>query len=201
MPRTEAAELRALSSEWGVPLDDSQSERLLDYAELLIHWSRRINLTGARSVAAVVSEHYPDAFALASRLTNPALLVDVGSGGGLPALPLALLRPELSVLLCEPIAKKAAFLRTAVRDLDLSARVRLEVARGEDLPTGEFDVAISRATLDPPAWLALGRRLVGPGGRVLILTVPGSTVADSGTTRLYAGGRRLLVDVSVGSPG
>ena len=201
MPRTEAAELRAFSAEWDVPLDDLQSERLLDYARLLIHWSRRINLTGARSTAAVISEHYPDAFALASRLVRPARLVDVGSGGGLPAVPLALLRPELSVRLCEPIAKKAAFLRTAIRDLGLSERVSLDVARGEALPMGEFDVAISRATLEPQAWLALGRQLVRPGGRVIILTVPGSTVATAGTTRPYAGGRRLLVDVPVGSGG
>ncbi len=55
--------------------------------------TERINLTGARSAGAVVAEHYPDAFALARRLDGPARLVDVGSGGGLPALPLALLRP------------------------------------------------------------------------------------------------------------
>ncbi|HEX5270019.1 MAG TPA: RsmG family class I SAM-dependent methyltransferase [Gemmataceae bacterium] len=201
MPRTEAAELRAFSVEWGVPLDDVQGERLVEYAELLIHWNRRINLTGARATAAVVSEHYPDAFALASRLAAPARLVDVGSGGGLPVLPLALLRPELNVLLCEPIAKKAAFLRTAIRDLGLSDRVSLKVGRGEDLPTGGFEVAVSRATLEPQAWLALGRRLVHPGGRVLILTVPGSPLAPAGATRLYAGGRRLLIDVPVGSRG
>jgi 16S rRNA (guanine527-N7)-methyltransferase len=200
MPRTEAAELRALSASWRVPLDDAQSERLLAYARLLIHWSRRINLTGARSAGVVISEHYPDSFALASRLLGPARLVDVGSGGGLPAIPLALLRPELTVRLCEPIAKKAAFLRTAIRDLGLSQRVSLDVGRGEDLPMGEFEVAISRATLEPEAWLALGRRLVQPGGRVLILTVPGSSVAAVGDTEVYAGGRRLLVEVRTSSP-
>jgi 16S rRNA (guanine527-N7)-methyltransferase len=201
MPRTEEAELRALATSWGVEIDDTRSQRLLAFARLLIHWSRRINLTGARSAAAVISEHYPDSFALASRLLGRARLVDVGSGGGLPAIPLALLRPELTVRLCEPVAKKAAFLRTAVRDLGLSERVSLAVARGEDLPTGRFEVAVSRATLEPQAWLALGRRLVQPGGRVFVLTVPGSPLAANGETQLYAGGRRLLVDVPVSSPG
>lgn len=195
MPRTEEAELRSLSASWGVPLDSRQNDALLGYADLLIHWNRRINLTGARSAAAVVSEHYPDAFALAKRLEKPARLIDVGSGGGLPAIPLALLRPGLTVRLCEPIAKKAAFLRTAVRDLGLSERVSLDMARGEDLAPADFDVAVSRATLEPEAWLALGRRLVHPGGRVLILTVPGSVVASAGTSQVYAGERRLLVEV------
>lgn len=195
MPRTEEAELRSLSASWGVPLDSRQSDALLGYADLLTHWNRRINLTGARSAAAVVSEHYPDAFALAKRLEGPARLVDVGSGGGLPAIPLALLRPELTLRLCEPIAKKAAFLRTAVRDLGLSERVGLDMARGEDLAPADFDVAVSRATLEPEAWLALGRRLVHPGGRVMVLTVPGSAVASAGTGEVYADGRRLLVEV------
>jgi 16S rRNA (guanine527-N7)-methyltransferase len=197
MPRTEEAELRALATFWNIPLDGRQSAALLGYADLLIHWNRRINLTGARSTAAIVSEHYPDAFALAKHVGGPARLVDVGSGGGLPAIPLALLRPELTIRLCEPIAKKVAFLRTAIRDLGISARVSLAVGRAEDLPAEAFEVAVSRATFEPEAWLAVGRRLVQPGGRVLILTVPGSAVASAGTSEVYAHGRRLLVEVQV----
>lgn len=194
------AALQLLSAEWGWETTPEQSRLLLGFAELLIRWNQSINLTGAKSTGAVISEHYPDAFALARRLDGPMRLVDVGSGGGLPALPLALLRPALAIQLCEPIAKKAAFLRTAIRELELADRVALETRRGEDV-AGElvgdasqgFDVATSRATFAPQEWLALGRRLVRPGGRVFILTVPGTEI--EGTTEVYCEGRRALIEV------
>jgi 16S rRNA (guanine527-N7)-methyltransferase len=205
------AALRSLSADWGIPAAPAQTESLLEYADLLIRWNQRINLTGAKSIGAVVADHYPDAYALARRLDQPARLVDVGSGGGLPALPLALLRPGLMIRLCEPIAKKAAFLRTAIRQLKLGDRVALEARRGEALadeleasPAGpvvaaaspRFDVATSRATFAPEAWLALGRRLVRPGGRVFVLTVPGTGIV--GATEIYGESRRALIEVSTG---
>jgi 16S rRNA (guanine527-N7)-methyltransferase len=190
-----SAAVAALSATWAVPCSTAQLQRLVAFAELLVLWNRKINLTGARSGSSLVAEHYPDAFALARRLDRPARVVDVGSGGGLPALPLALLRPGLTLVLCEPIAKKASFLRTAVREFDLKERVRVEQLRAEELiGRGElFDAALSRATFEPPVWLALGRRLVGAGGRIYVLTVPGSAVA--GRVDLYAGGRRALIEI------
>ena len=192
------AALQLLSVDWGFPIDLEQTALLLRFADLLVRWNQSINLTGAKSNAAVVTEHYPDAFALAKRLAGPARLVDIGSGGGLPALPLALLRPQLTVLLCEPIAKKAAFLRTAIRELTLSDRLALETRHGEDLaadladePPRRFDVATSRATFPPEVWLALGRRLVRPGGRVFVLTVPDTTrEVDRDLRRWQAGSHR-----------
>ena len=211
MPATGDAEvdpqaaLQALSAEWDFRAEPEQTASLIQYAELLIRWNQSINLTGARSIGAVIAEHYPDAYALAKRLDRPARLIDVGSGGGLPALPLALLRPDLEIRLCEPIAKKAAFLRTAIRELKLAERVALEARRGEELagelavdPARRFDVAVSRATFAPEAWLALGRRLVRPGGRVFVLTVPGTGI--EGTTDLYGGGKRELIDVFIETP-
>jgi 16S rRNA (guanine527-N7)-methyltransferase len=209
MPATGNAEvdpqaaLQSLSAEWGLRSDPEQTESLLRFADLLIRWNQSINLTGAKSSGAVVADHYPDAYALARRLDRPARLLDVGSGGGLPALPLALLRPDLVICLCEPIAKKAAFLRTAIRELKLGDRVALEARRAEELagqvaadrPRGPFDVATSRATFAPETWLALGRRLVRPGGRVFILTVPGTAIG--GETDIYGDGRRALIEVRV----
>jgi 16S rRNA (guanine527-N7)-methyltransferase len=197
------AALQSLSTEWGVRSEPAQMESLLEYTHLLIRWNEKINLTGAKSAGALVAEHYPDAYALAKRLDQPARLVDIGSGGGLPALPLSLLRPGLTIRLCEPIAKKAAFLRTAIRELKLADRVALEARRGEevadelatDVASRRFDVATSRATFAPEAWLALGRRLVRPGGRVFILTVPATAIP--GPTDVYSDRRRALIEVSI----
>ncbi len=209
MCATEAVErdprlgLTALAAAWQVPCEVGQIDALLGYAELLLRWNARINLTGAPSVGALVETHFPDAFALASWIQGPARLLDVGSGGGLPALPLALLRPALDIQLCEPIAKKGAFLRTAIRDCRLTGRVRLDPRRGEEVAdAGEkVDLAVSRATFPPDIWLALGRRLVHPGGRVFLLTTPQAAPAvdttGPGRRRVYLDGRRLLLEVAV----
>jgi 16S rRNA (guanine527-N7)-methyltransferase len=192
--------IRALARDWKVACDAGQVAALASYATSLLHWSARINLTAARTIDALIAEHFPDAFALARVITQPGRAIDVGSGGGLPAIPLALLRPELAVELCEPIAKKAAFLRTAVRELELSGRVTVRVERGEAVAKGiaggapAFDLALSRATLAPEKWLALGRRLVRPGGRVFVLATA-DALPELGDREVYFGGRRALLSL------
>jgi 16S rRNA (guanine527-N7)-methyltransferase len=192
--------LAVLAAEWSVPCDAAQIRDLLAFGELLLRWNARINLTGARSLDTLVESHYVDAFALASWLPEPLRLIDVGSGGGLPALPLALLRPQLHLQLSEPISKKGAFLRTAIRELGLAARVGLDARRGEQIAAAGgpgFDAAVSRATLEPQAWLTLGRRLTRAGGRIFVLTTPAHAPAGtSGRSKTYAGGRRLLLEVA-----
>jgi 16S rRNA (guanine527-N7)-methyltransferase len=196
--RAQTAErLRALAEAWRVACDAAQLEALSSYAETLLRWNARINLTAARSIDVLVAEHFVDAFALARRLEQAARAVDVGSGGGLPAIPLALLRPRLLIELCEPIAKKAAFLRTAIRELGLGDRAAVRVARGEAVASASpraFDAAISRATLAPEKWLTLAARLVRPGGRIFALTAADALLGQPGR-ELYLDGRRALIEV------
>jgi 16S rRNA (guanine527-N7)-methyltransferase len=192
--------LAALAAEWSVPCGPTEQAALMRYCELLLTWSARINLTGARTLEALLVSHLPDAFALASVLSGNEHVVDIGSGGGLPGIPLAVLRPGLRVLLVEPIAKKVAFLRTAVRELGLGL-VSVDPHRSEDLvrQRAQFDAAVSRATLPPQAWVSLGLELLRPGGRVFVLAaadvpVVGPPGAATLVDRLYLGGaRRLLV--------
>jgi 16S rRNA (guanine527-N7)-methyltransferase len=200
--RAEAAELvRALANDWKFSCDDAQVAALSAYAGSLLRWNARINLTAARSIEMLVRDHFPDAFALARKLEQPGRAIDVGSGGGLPALPLALLRPRLTLELCEPIAKKAAFLRTAVRELALGDRVSVRVERGEAVAreiasdgSRAFDVALSRATLAPHKWLALGTRLVRPGGRVFVLGAA-DALPELSDRQVYFQNRRALITV------
>jgi 16S rRNA (guanine527-N7)-methyltransferase len=194
--------VRALAAAWNSSCDEKQVASLAAYAESLLRWNARINLTAARSVAVLIEEHFPDAFALARKLDQPARLVDVGSGGGLPAIPLALLRAQLTVQLVEPIAKKAAFLRTAIRELGIGDRVSVRGERGESIaaaiaadPAAAFDVAISRATLAPEKWLPLGGRLVRRGGRVFALATA-NALPELTNRDIYFGGRRALVEVT-----
>lgn len=158
-----AAALRALS-------------RLLDLVAL---WNRRVDLTAARSPEELVDLYLIDALVLAS--AEPAPLapqhwLDVGSGAGAPGLVVQLLRPELQLTLVEPRAKRVAFLRTALGQLQLGSR--LESGRSDQLPTPACDVALSRATFPPPEWLAEGARLAREA--VWVLLARGETPALAG---------------------
>jgi 16S rRNA (guanine527-N7)-methyltransferase len=165
------------AARWSVPLEPAHLDAIVAYASLLLTWTARINLTAAVSLEDLAAQHLPDAFALASRLWDSGALaaIDVGSGGGLPALPLAIICPNLTIKLLEPIAKKAAFLRTAVRELGLGERVKVETKRAQVVVPAALDVALSRATLPPRSWLPLAVDLVRPGGRVFLLA---SAAAD-----------------------
>lgn len=179
--------LEELAGDSAVAFPESARTTLLRYGELLLDWGRRINLTGAGTLHQLLSEHFPDAFALAARLQTRApipggdaeAIADVGSGGGLPAIPLSILLPASQICMFEPTGKKVAFLRTAIRELDLGQRLRVSTQRvgrrtdGDLDLDGTFDVAISRATFPPPIWLDLAWRLVRPGGRVFALTTRG----------------------------
>jgi 16S rRNA (guanine527-N7)-methyltransferase len=166
-----AGRLREPAEAFGVAIDDGGARALAELATRLLGWSRRINLTGARDAATLLDAHFADALALMPDLADVrGRLVDVGSGGGLPGLVLAVLRPDLEIVLLEPIAKKHAFLRSAARALGLARvearRERLEAWRAS--PAFRLaDAAVSRATFPLGEWLALGLSLVRPGGRVL----------------------------------
>jgi 16S rRNA (guanine(527)-N(7))-methyltransferase RsmG len=195
--------VRAQAEAAKFPCDETVVASLSAYGESLLRWNARINLTAARSIEVLVGDHFPDAFALARKLDQPGRVVDIGSGGGLPAIPLALLRAPLKVELVEPIAKKAAFLRTAVRELGIGDRVSVRVERAEAIAqsvaagrAGAFDVAISRATLAPSKWLELGARLVRPGGRVFAMTTV-DALPELKDRDVYFRGRRALIQVVV----
>jgi 16S rRNA (guanine527-N7)-methyltransferase len=156
--------LKALGRRFGRELDGPTLERLVRYVDLLHTWNARINLTGARTPEAIVQEQLPDSFALAQLVPPGVSLVDVGSGGGLPALPFAVLRADVRLTLTEPRSRRRAFLATALRELKVAAELRPD--RAEDLQGGSFDSASARAVLPPAEWWKVGQRLVVPGGTV-----------------------------------
>jgi 16S rRNA (guanine527-N7)-methyltransferase len=173
---------------FGVALLPAAREGLLAYGRLLLAWGERINLTAAKSLDALIADHFADSFAIAARLGRRGAaavdVVDVGSGGGLPAVPLALLRPDDRITMVEATGKKVAFLRTAIRELGLGDRMRVENRRvelaGEE--RGAFDVAMSRAMLAPAEWLALSRGLVRVGGIVFCLSTVAVVTKAEGLT-------------------
>jgi 16S rRNA (guanine527-N7)-methyltransferase len=160
----------------GLRLDGAGAGRVLRYAVELERWNRRLNLTGAGTVREFVAGPLFDALTLLPVLGDRADLVDVGSGGGLPGIPAAILRPGLRVTLVEPRTRRAAFLRHAVHMLKLDAEV--VQGRAEELAEGGWSMAVAQAVWPPAEWLALAPRLVCPGGAVHVLSSSPLVPAD-----------------------
>ena len=154
----------------GVEIPRPALEPLAAYAALLLSWNERVRLTGARTVEALVDEHLVDALPLLAHIPDREPGVDVGSGGGLPGLVLAIVRPGLALTMLEPNGKKAAFLRAARRDLALPNVVVEQISLEAYLESPARELAgwaVSRATWSPADWLERGIALVRPGGVVL----------------------------------
>jgi 16S rRNA (guanine527-N7)-methyltransferase len=186
-------------------VDAALAERLAAYGALLLDANRRVNLTGAKDAEALLP-HLLDALTLAGDVRES--LVDVGSGGGLPGIPLAL-ATGARVLLVEPIAKKAAFLERALADLGLQGRVagnRAEIAARDPAFRETFAFATARAVASAPTVAELTVPFLRIGGRALLqrgtmeaaerravddaAPILGAALVE---VRQLAGDRRLLV--------
>lgn len=146
--------------------------QLLAYVQLVARWNRVFNLTAIRDPLEMVSVHLIDSLALVPLLAGlpaGALVVDVGSGGGLPGIPLQIARPDLQLALVEPVAKKAAFLRQCRAELGLSGLVVHE-ARVEDLVLErEPALVTSRAFASLADFVVAADAIAGPDTRVLAM--------------------------------
>jgi 16S rRNA (guanine527-N7)-methyltransferase len=149
----------------GVASSDEQIARLERYLALLEKWNRVYNLTAIREPERMVTHHLLDSLAILSHVRGPRVL-DVGSGAGLPGIPLAIASPTLAVTLLDSSDKKTAFLRQAVADLGL-ANATVVTARVESWETdARFDTIVSRAFADLGEFVSAAARLLAPGGTI-----------------------------------
>jgi len=164
-----AERLRAGIAALALDLPGEAEMKLRRYLEMLSKWNRTYNLTAVRDGAEMVSVHLLDSLAVAPYLGTIGSLADVGSGAGLPGIPLALVRPELRVTLIESNHKKASFLQQAKIELGLD-NVSIHCGRVEQA-TGlsPFDAVISRAFSDLAEFARLAGHLLAPGGRLLAM--------------------------------
>lgn len=160
--------LAAGTTALGLALGPETRQRLLQYIALLHKWNRVYNLTAVREPQKMVTQHILDSLAVLPYIEG-ARLVDVGSGAGLPGIPLALARPQLQVTLLDSNHKKTVFLQQAVIDLQLT-NVTVVCARVEEFqPQERFDMVISRAFSDLGEFARLTRHLCAPGGTLLAM--------------------------------
>jgi 16S rRNA (guanine527-N7)-methyltransferase len=157
---------------------DQLADALDAYLALLSQWNRAYNLTAIRDPAEMVVKHLLDSLAIHPWARGS--LADIGTGPGLPGIPLALALPELQVSLVETAGKKARFLREAVRQLQLAPRARVHDARAQDVAeSGQHDCLAARAFGTLGEILAAGGHLLKPGGRLLAMKgrVPAEEIA------------------------
>lgn len=151
-----------------------QIEQIRTYVTELLRWNEKMNLTAAGGPEEVLLRHVLDALAPLGHLSGVHRLLDVGTGGGLPGIPIKVFRPEIFVSLLEARRKKVSFNQHVVGRLDLEG---IEVIWGRlgdeeiDLKYAgrPFDGIITRAALSASEVLRLGRRILKPGGTVLLM--------------------------------
>ena len=180
----------------GIAVDATQSAALARFVEMLLRWNRVYNLTGVRGVDEIIDRHLVESLALRPFLRG-ATVADVGSGGGLPGLPLAITEPGRRFTLIESRAKRVRFLRQAGIELGL-ANTAVAHSRAEHLRVAEpFDTVLARAVAPPAELLAICRPLMAPGSILLLLTAPHlhdefrDLAADFVLRPLVAGGPNL----------
>jgi len=147
----------------GLAISQSDRAKLIAYLGLLQKWNRVYNLTAIREQARLVSYHLLDSLAVVPHLSGGSI-VDVGSGAGLPGIPLAIARPQWELILLESNHKKGTFLKQAVIELGLP-NVTVCIERSENWhPAQRVDIAISRAFSDLAGFVDAVRHAIQPGG-------------------------------------
>jgi 16S rRNA (guanine527-N7)-methyltransferase len=169
-PELDERALAAGANALGLALTDAQIKALSSFGELLTRWNRVYNLTAIRIGERMLTHHLLDSLSLVrplqavgARQMQPLLRVlDVGSGGGLPGIPLAIACPQAEITLVDAVQKKTAFLTQVAVELHLT-NVRVQHARVENL-TGQFNVITARAFAALADFVGWTRHLLAPGG-------------------------------------
>jgi 16S rRNA (guanine527-N7)-methyltransferase len=155
--------------EMQLDLNDDQQGKLMDYLALMAKWNAVYNLTSLRDPMQMVTHHLLDSLAAVPAFAQARNVLDVGAGGGLPGIVLAIARPDMKVSLVDTVHKKTAFLTQVKAELGLS-NVTVYTARVEQLEVpAKFDVITSRAFADLSDFVNWSGQLLEEGGQFIAL--------------------------------
>lgn len=150
-------------------LSERQIALLMDYLALLIKWNAVYNLTAVRDPAQMVVQHVLDSLAAVAAFDGVHSVLDVGAGGGLPGMVLAIARPDMQVAMIDTVHKKTAFLTQVKAELGLG-NVTVHTARVEQLQVAQpFEVITSRAFAELADFINWSGHLLAPGGRFIAM--------------------------------
>lgn len=152
----------------GLTLDETTRDKLLRHCELLRHWNRRLNLTAITDPAAVVVNHLLDSLAVIPRVRGERIL-DIGSGGGFPGLPLAVTLPRCHVQMLDSRGKRVEFLRHVIATLAVTNADVIKCRVEDYRPVEKFDTLVCRAFASLSDILRLTSSLQHPGTTLLAM--------------------------------
>ncbi len=168
--------LQAALAELAIAIDSTKEERLLFFLDELLRWNQSINLTAITNRDEALVKHLVDSLTLLPYLRGDETLLDMGSGGGLPGLPLKMVMPGLNLTSVDAVAKKISFQKHVIRTFALTGAVarhgRLEELGQEPALAGHFDLVVARAFASLPDCLRLARPFLLPGGRLIAMKGP-----------------------------
>jgi len=164
------------AAQMGLTVTAAQARQFAVHGRCLLEWNRTINLTTITKPDDVAVKHFLDSIAPLVHLPSRGRLLDIGTGGGFPGLPLKVMRPELSMTLIDGVRKKVNFVKYAIRQMELNDILALQ-ARAEELGRdkacmGGFQIIVCRALTDPDRILNLAAPLLSPGGRIIAYQGP-----------------------------
>lgn len=158
---------------FGILIDSEQLGLLRDHASELVKWNRKINLTTITDSKEMALKHYVDAIAVLKWLPLSCNLIDIGTGGGFPGIPIGIIRPELSITLIDASRKKINFLKDVIRRFKLenmtAHQIRVEDMRHQLSNSMCFDVGVSRAFSSLSDFIRLTLPLLKPEGRLIAM--------------------------------
>jgi 16S rRNA (guanine527-N7)-methyltransferase len=155
-------------AEMGLNVAPEQRTQLMDYLALMAKWNGVYNLTSLRDPMQMVTHHLLDSLAAVPAFFGARNVLDVGAGGGLPGIVLAITRPDMQVSLIDTVHKKTAFLTQVKAELGL-ANVTVYTMKVQDLKAGPFDVITSRAFADLSDFVNWSGHLLAEGGKFIAL--------------------------------
>ncbi len=173
MDNTRVERLKIEAGKLSLTIDSATAEALWAYADELLRWNQKVNLTAITDEAEVLEKHLLDSLTALPEVAGVKTLLDLGAGGGLPGIPLAIASPTLQATLVDTVAKKVGFLKHIAVRAPLTGRVRAIHARAEGDPGREkiplAERVICRAFMDLSGFLPLGKAYLAPGGQLVAM--------------------------------
>ena len=163
--------LESALNEFDLKLDSKSIERFTRFMDELKRWNRSINLTAIKQDNQIIIKHFADSLSIVPHLAQHSSLLDIGSGAGMPSIPVAILRNDLEITSIDAVDKKVRFQRHICRMLEIG-NVNVLHKRAEEMPDSEealFDIVTSRAFRNIEQFIHLSHRLVRPGGQLIAM--------------------------------
>jgi 16S rRNA (guanine527-N7)-methyltransferase len=169
--------LLELCQQFELPLNEQQAEQLDKYAQLLVEWNEKINLTAITEQRDIVVKHFVDSLLLTKAIDLPegASLIDVGTGAGFPSVPVTVLRSDIKLTLLDSLNKRLVFLQELCKEIGVkSATVHARAEDGGKNPIyrEKYDIACARAVANMPVLMEYCTPFVKVGGRFIAMKGP-----------------------------